>query len=321
MSDGAIRESAVRVFVADDFELWRRHVVAQLKSRTDLLVVGEASDGPDALRKVEELAPALILLDVGLPGMDGIAVASAIIRTLPKSNILIISAHNSGAIVRAAFRAGARGYLSKSDVGRELIPAIDAVLRGDLFVSGGVASDNAAGEHAVQFYADDRSLVASCCDLVVGALRTRHPVIVVATKIHRDWLNDQFAARGVEISSYVSRGYYIVRDAAETLSDLMNSDLPDPAAFFAQMGGLLRQAEAVSNTVGREVVVFGEMVGLLVAQRNHEAAIELERLWNALARRHTFCLRCAYRSNVFPSESQGSFPAAICAEHSVVVGT
>jgi DNA-binding NarL/FixJ family response regulator len=232
MSDCDIRESAVRVLVVDDFELWRRHLVRQLTSRTDLLVVGEASDGPGALRKVEELAPALILLDVGLPGMDGIAVASAIVRASPKSNILIMSAHNSGAIVRAAFRAGARGYLSKSAAGRELIPAINAMVRGDLFVSGGIASDNAPGEHAVQFYADDGSLVASCCDLVVGALRNQHPVIVVATKIHRDRLNEQLAARGVEISSYIDRGYHIVRDAAETLSHLMTNHLPDPADFL-----------------------------------------------------------------------------------------
>lgn len=321
MSDCDIRESAVRVLVADDFQLWRRHIVHQLNSRTDLIVVGEASDGPDALRKVEELAPALILLDVGLPGMDGIAVASAIVRASPKSSILIISAHNSGAIVGAAFRAGARGYLLKSDAGRELIPAIEAVLRGDLFVSGGIASDNGPGEHAVQFYADDRALASSCCDLVVGALRNRHPVIVVATKIHRDRLNEQFAARGVEIGSYIDRGYYIVRDAAETLSDLMANDLPDRDAFFAQMGSLLGQAEAVSNGVGRNVVVFGELVDLLMAQRNHQAAIELERLWNALARRHVFCLRCAYCSHGFPSESQSSVRAAICAEHSIVLGT
>jgi len=307
--------------VADDFELWRRHVVRQLKSRTDLLVVGEASDGPEALRKVEELAPELILLDVGLPGMDGIAVASAIVRAWPRLNILIMSAYNSGAIVRAALQAGARGYLSKSDAGRELIPAIAAVLRGDLFVSGGIASDNTPGEHAAQFYADDRSLAASCCDLVVGALRNRHPIIVVATKIHRDRLNEQLAARGVEISGYIDRGYFIVRDAAETLSGLMTNHLPDPAAFFAQMGSLLGQAEAACNGAGRNVVVFGEMIDLLMAQRNPEAAIELERLWNALAGRHALCLRCAFCSRGFPSESQSSFPSSIFREHSIVVGT
>lgn len=158
MPDCDISASAVRIIVADDFELWRRHIIGQLQNRNDLIVVGEASDGLQALRKVQQLAPSLILLDVGLPDVNGIAAASAIVRVAPDCKILILSAHSGGAIVGAAFRAGAHGYLLKTDAGRELIPAIEAVLRGDLFVSRSIAQDNRTEEHVVQFPGDDTAL-------------------------------------------------------------------------------------------------------------------------------------------------------------------
>lgn len=155
MADCDISESAVRIIVADDFELWRRHVIGQLQSRNDLIVVGEASDGLEALRKVQQLAPSLILLDVGLPDMNGIAATSAIVRIVPDCRIVILSAHSGSAIVSAAFRAGAHGYLLKTDAGRELIPAIEAVLRGDSYVSRRLAPDNRTREHIVQFPGDE----------------------------------------------------------------------------------------------------------------------------------------------------------------------
>jgi DNA-binding NarL/FixJ family response regulator len=154
MSDCHISEPAIRILVVDDFELWRRHLIGQLQKRPGFQVVAEASDGPEALRKVEQLEPSVIILDVGLPGMDGIAVTSAILRVTPKSRILVISAHNNGAIARAVFRAGAHGYLLKTDAGRELIPAMEAVLRGDLFVSHTVASDFSVGEDVAHVFAD-----------------------------------------------------------------------------------------------------------------------------------------------------------------------
>ena len=150
MFDRDVNASVVRVLVVDDFELWRRHIVGELQKCADLTVVGEASDGPEALQKVEELAPALILLDVGLPTMDGIAVASAMVRAAPEVKILMLSAHNGVPIVQAALRAGARGYLVKSDSRRELMPAIDAILRGQLFVSSRITSEGAHGMQVVQ---------------------------------------------------------------------------------------------------------------------------------------------------------------------------
>lgn len=149
MSDCDISKSAVRVLVVDDFELWRRHIVDVLQKRADFRVVGEASDAPEALQKVQELAPELVLLDVGLPTMDGITLASAMVGVAPEARILMLSAHNGDDIVRSALRAGARGYLVKSAAGRELMPAIEAVLRGDLFVSSRIASDHTTHRRAL----------------------------------------------------------------------------------------------------------------------------------------------------------------------------
>lgn len=149
MPDCDISKSVVRILVVDDFELWRRHIIGELRKRADWIIVAEASDGPEALEKFEELTPELVLLDVGLPTMDGITVASAMVRAAPGAKLLMLSAHNGGAIVQAALGAGARGYLLKSDAGRELVPAIEAVLRGDLFVSRRIGSYDATGRHAL----------------------------------------------------------------------------------------------------------------------------------------------------------------------------
>jgi DNA-binding NarL/FixJ family response regulator len=152
MPDCDINESAIRVLIVDDFELWRRHIVGELQKSARFTVVGEASDGPEALKKAGELAPGLILLDVGLPTMDGITVAAAIIRVAPDVKILMLSAHNGGSIVNAALLAGARGYLLKSDAGRELMPAIEAVVRGGVFVSTRIISDDVLSRDSVPSY-------------------------------------------------------------------------------------------------------------------------------------------------------------------------
>ena len=291
------------------------------RSAPNLRIVGEASDGPEALRKVEELAPELILLDVGLPTMDGITVASAIAQAAPEAKILMLSAHNGGAIVHAALLAGARGYLLKSHAGKELLPAIEAVVRGELFVSSRIAPDDASCRHAVQFYSNDETLSASLCDLVASALERMHPVIVIATKTHLDKLSEQLRARAIEIGSYESTGHYISLDAAEALSGFMIGNLPNAPAFFSQMGDVIHRAEAASGSAAGEVVIFGEIVELLWAEGKREAAFQLERLWNELARSFTFRLRCAYPSNIFHSASEPSFQTAICAQHSTVLGS
>ena len=142
----------IPVLVVDDFETWRRFCSAALQEQQELQVVAEGSDGLEAIQKAQELQPDLILLDIGLPTLNGIGAARQIRERVPKSKILFVSEHRSPGIVREALSTGADGYVIKSDAARELLPAIKAVLEGQQFVSaslslqGLMTSDTGASE-------------------------------------------------------------------------------------------------------------------------------------------------------------------------------
>ena len=130
--------SLVRILIVDDFDLWRGYLIARIQERPDLRIVGFASDGLQAVQKAEELQPDLILLDMMLPKLNGIEAARQIRRVAPDSKILFVSGEFELESVRAAFRVGGSGYVSKAEAATELFRGIEAVLRGDWFVSPGL---------------------------------------------------------------------------------------------------------------------------------------------------------------------------------------
>jgi DNA-binding NarL/FixJ family response regulator len=121
--------------MADDFEGWRHQARSLLQARPEWQVVAEASDGPEAIQKAEELKPDLILLDIGLPKLNGIEAARQIRQLSPGSKIIFLSQYNDHDVVRAALAIGALGYVHKKDALSELLLAVDSVLRSELFVS------------------------------------------------------------------------------------------------------------------------------------------------------------------------------------------
>jgi len=127
--------SSIRILIADDFADWRRRVRLLLQARPKWQVVAETSDGLESVQKVEELKPDLILLDIGLPKLNGIEAAGRIRRLSPSSKIVFLSQCNDRDVVRAALSAGALGVVHKTDAGGELLAAVDAVLGGKQFVS------------------------------------------------------------------------------------------------------------------------------------------------------------------------------------------
>ena len=128
----------VKVLVVDDFEPWCRVICSMLQKQPGLQIVGEASDGLEAVQRARELQPDLILLDLGLPGINGIEVARRILELSPKTKILFATEESSPDVAEAALGTGARGYVVKSDAGTELLPAVEAVLRGERFISSGL---------------------------------------------------------------------------------------------------------------------------------------------------------------------------------------
>ena len=104
-----------------------------IQEQPELQIIGEASDGLDAIQKAQELQPDLILLDLGLPKLHGIAAATRIKRVAPYTRILFLSEITTPDVVRAAFCEG-QGYIQKLDAGRELFPAIEVLIRGERFL-------------------------------------------------------------------------------------------------------------------------------------------------------------------------------------------
>jgi len=122
------------VLVVDDNELWRGHVRAALKDHRRWSIVAEGSNGFEAIEKAAALRPDLILLDIGLPVLSGMAAARQILANDPQSRIMFMSANGSPAMVEAAMRMGVRGYLLKSDA-HQLVAAMDAISQGQAFIS------------------------------------------------------------------------------------------------------------------------------------------------------------------------------------------
>ncbi|MFZ0311680.1 MAG: response regulator transcription factor [Candidatus Korobacteraceae bacterium] len=133
-----------RILLVDDCEAWRRMVITQLKSYSDWQVISEATDGVEALQKTRELQPDLILLDIGLPKLNGIEAARQICAIVPPPKILFLTAIPDADAMREALGIGAQGYILKSDAARDLLPAVAAVIEGKRFVGSRFASCDAA---------------------------------------------------------------------------------------------------------------------------------------------------------------------------------
>ena len=127
--------SRFTVFVVDDFAPFRRMISSILEEVEDVQIIGEASDGLEAIQRAGELRPDLILLDIGLPKLDGIEAARGIHRIFPSARMIFVSQETSAAVVREALNTGAQGYVTKEDAWRDLPVAVKVVLQGANFVS------------------------------------------------------------------------------------------------------------------------------------------------------------------------------------------
>jgi DNA-binding NarL/FixJ family response regulator len=129
-----LERSSRRVLVVEDSEPFRKFICSTFGKRREWQIVGEVTDGLEAVQKAENLRPDLVVLDIGLPKLNGIEAARRIRKRSPESKILFVSQESSPDIVQGALGTGAHGYVVKTDAGSELLGAVDAVLRGEQFV-------------------------------------------------------------------------------------------------------------------------------------------------------------------------------------------
>jgi DNA-binding NarL/FixJ family response regulator len=131
--------SVLRLIVADDHEVVRKGVRALLESQAGWSVLEEAVDGREAVEQAGRLRPDVIVLDISMPGLNGFEATRQIRKVSPDSEVLILTMHDSEQVVRDVLLAGARGYVLKSDVGRDLVAAVEALSKHRPFVTSRVA--------------------------------------------------------------------------------------------------------------------------------------------------------------------------------------
>jgi DNA-binding NarL/FixJ family response regulator len=122
------RMAPVRILIADDHEIFRRGLRSLLESHPEWEVCGEAVDGQEAVDRFKELQPDVIVLDIGMPRLNGLEAAELIRKQVPDSRIVILSQHEPQVIKQAALGAGARAYVTKSEVSQELVMAIERII-------------------------------------------------------------------------------------------------------------------------------------------------------------------------------------------------
>ena len=175
---------AIRILIADDHGVMRAGLRAMLEDEPTVEVIGEAANGEEVLKLARKLNPEIVLLDIGMPGIDGIEATRRLRKDAPQIKVLILSVYEDESLLREAIRAGASGYIVKRAAGEELIDAIRAVSRGYMYIHPAIT----------RFLVSDLSPTN---DSVKGVLESLTP-------------------RELEVMSYIIRGF-TNRQIAETL--------------------------------------------------------------------------------------------------------
>ena len=331
----------IQVLVVDDFDPFRQFVCSTLGRRPELQLIGEAADGLEAVQKASALKPDLIVLDIGLPNLNGIAAARQIRKLSPLSRIIFLSQESSADVVQEAFDLGASGYVVKTHAGTSLLAAVEAVLKGGRYVSSGVSGHkytdaneiqalnlnfrnvlpsplpnrpDPSRNHDVAFYSDDAAFVVGFADFIAAALHAGKSVIVVSTGIHRTSLSERLLEQGVDILTAHRQGRYFSLDVIDILPTFMANDLPDPVRFFRVVGGLIADAARASDGRTSRVAVCGETASVLWSQGKADAAIQVEQLCNRLAKQHGLDILCGFPLSGFLREEDQQIFQNICSE-------
>ena len=334
----------IRVLLVDDYEAWRRHHTTTLSKQHGLQIIGEATNGLEAVQQAQALQPDLILLDIGLPTLNGIEAARRIREVSPASKILFVTENRSPDIAEAALNTGTGGYVVKSDAAGELLPAVTAVLEGKRYVSASLAADGfndapnqpTAGHsqpsmiltskpqnagiarHEVGFYSGNRQFLDHVAQFIGTALTAGNAAIMIATESHRESVLLELQAKGLDIEAAIEEGRYIALDAADALSTFVIDGMVDRVRFMESFGRLIVRATKAANGEHPRVAFFGEGTHLLWTQGNVHAAIQDEKLCNELTKIYDIDILCGYSVENVQGGMDGNLFQQICAEHSAV---
>jgi DNA-binding NarL/FixJ family response regulator len=271
----------IRLLLVEDHEDFRKVISSILQRHSGLHIIRELADGLEAVREAEKLQPDLILLDIGLPRLNGIEAARRIRKVAPDSKILFLSVLFSPDVVQEALNLGARGYVVKADAGNELRAAVAAVIEGNQYVSsaadhvvrnvrtsGQFSSEDVVASlapviqkpeivrgHPVQFYSDEASFLDDFTCFITNSLNAQNMVIVLATESHRTSLYQSLQARGVDMVAAVEQKRYIPLDVDDSSQTFIVDGAPDPVHCAKSAGNLIVEAAKAAAEMHLHVAV------------------------------------------------------------------
>jgi CheY-like chemotaxis protein len=243
----------LRILVVEDHSVFRYFICRTLQRRAEFQTIG-AADGLEAVQKAEELQPDLILLDINLPKMHGFEVAKQIRRLAPAARILFMSQESLPDIVRKALSLGAHGYIHKVSAATDLLPAIDAVLAGQRFVSRSLAFTEPADapaprRHEILFCSDDAAIIDGFTRFIAAALHAADAAIALVTESHRTRLLQELRTQGVDIDGAIERGTCLSFDAdvAPDPGRFLEANFAVPASLVAERLRAVRNGVALDE--------------------------------------------------------------------------
>jgi DNA-binding NarL/FixJ family response regulator len=309
------------VLVVEDHEWWRRYIATELGGTSHWQVVGVAPDGIEAVDKARDLKPDVILLDVGLPGIDGFEAARRILADDPSSRILFVTEQQSLELAGAALGIGARGFVVKSDLGRDLLPAMEAVVEGERFVSARMAGrgiERQIRRHEAGFYEDESSLLDGYTKFVEGALDAGNGLVMVFTRSRRDRLQRRLLARGIDLDRTIAEGRCLWMEVPAVLSSFMIDDRVDEGRFWNAASAVVMEAAISARQSAPRISACGECAPTLLQNGLTHAAIQLEQLWDDLAKTFNVDIFCPYSCHGLRCDDENEVFRDLRAAHSAV---
>ena len=285
------------ILIAEDFTTFREFAQNQLQRRPEFHVVSE-TDGSAAVKTAIELQPDVVVLDIGLPSLNGLDAARQIRSSSPQSDVVFLTQESSPDIVHEAFALGARAFIDKSRA-QYLLPTVEAILDG-------APTDR---RHRAHFSQDKTTLLDEVECFLGTALAAHDAAIAIVTRTHQQQLRKRLTHLGGIVDEAIENGSFVLFDADELVSGL----LADGLRYWRPV--VIQAVEAAGRATGRadaRVAVSGESASMLWGAGRVDAAIELERFGDELVRTMPVDLMCTYA--LVPLNGEPGFRTA-CAHH------